>query len=106
MKSDPRFRNNLTGWTLDDPRHKARSLMSRAGVSADIAERCIGQVISGVRDKYDRNAYFDKKEGRLRSAGLFSSQWRRGSWRMRLRSRAARQRAFRMFEPPAARIRL
>ena len=38
--------------------------------------------------------------------GLFSSQWRRGSWRMRLRSRAARQRAFRMFEPPAARIRL
>ena len=39
-------------------------------------------------------------------AGLFSSQWRRGSWRMRLRSRAARQRAFRMFEPPAARIRL
>ena len=40
------------------------------------------------------------------AAGLFSSQWRRGSWRMRLRSRAARQRAFRMFEPPAARIRL
>ena len=40
------------------------------------------------------------------SAGLFSSQWRRGSWRMRLRSRAARQRAFRMLEPPAARIRL
>ena len=39
-------------------------------------------------------------------SGLFSSQWRRGSWRMRLRSRAARQRAFRMFEPPAARIRL
>ena len=39
-------------------------------------------------------------------AGLFSSQWRRGSWRMRLRSRAARQRAFRMLEPPAARIRL
>ena len=38
--------------------------------------------------------------------GLFSSQWRRGSWRMRLRSRAARQRAFRMLEPPAARIRL
>ena len=44
--------------------------------------------------------------GRLVTTGLFSSQWRRGSWRMRLRSRAARQRAFRMFEPPAARIRL
>ena len=41
-----------------------------------------------------------------RYAGLFSSQWRRGSWRMRLRSRAARQRAFRTLEPPAARIRL
>src|SRR5271155_3688209 len=34
-------------------------------------------------------------------AGLFSSQRRRGSWRMRLRSRAARQRAFRMLESPA-----
>ena len=49
---------------------------------------------------------YSSASSRMALAGLFSSQWRRGSWRMRLRSRAARQRAFRMLEPPAARIRL
>jgi integrase len=51
-----------TGWTLHDLRRTARSLMSRAGVSADIAERCLGHVISGVRGIYDRYAYFDEKK--------------------------------------------
>ena len=37
--------------------------MSRAGVSADVAERCLGHVISGVRGTYDRHAYFDEKKG-------------------------------------------
>ena len=58
----------VTGWTLHDLRRTARSLMSRAGVSADIAERCLGHVISGVRGIYDRHAYFDEKETRLRIA--------------------------------------
>ena len=40
--------------------------MSRAGVSADIAERCLGHVISGVRGTYDRHAYFDEKSRPLR----------------------------------------
>jgi integrase len=52
----------VTGWTLHDLRRTARSLMSRAGVSADIAERCLGHVISGVRGTYDRHAYFDEKK--------------------------------------------
>ena len=51
-----------TGWTLHDLRRTARSLMSRAGVSADVAERCLGHVISGVRGTYDRHAYFDEKK--------------------------------------------
>ena len=31
--------------------------MSRAGVNADIAERCLGHVIPGVRGVYDRHTY-------------------------------------------------
>jgi integrase len=51
----------VTGWTLHDLRRTARSLMSRAGVTADIAERCLGHVLGGVRGTYDRHAYFDEK---------------------------------------------
>jgi integrase len=51
----------VLGWTLHDLRRTTRSLMSRAGVSADIAERCLGHVIAGVRRTYDRYAYFDEK---------------------------------------------
>ena len=36
--------------------------MSRAGVNADIAERCLGHVIRGVRGVYDRHAYYDEKK--------------------------------------------
>jgi integrase len=55
----------VTGWTLHDLRRTARSLMSRAGVSADVAERCLGHVISGVRGTYDRHAYFEEKKHAL-----------------------------------------
>jgi integrase len=48
-------------WVLHDLRRTARSLMSRAGVSADIAERCLGHVIPGVRGVYDRHEYLDEK---------------------------------------------
>jgi integrase len=51
----------LAHWTLHDLRRTARSLMSRAGVSADIAERCLAHVIPGVRGVYDRHAYLEEK---------------------------------------------
>jgi hypothetical protein len=35
--------------------------MSRAGISADHAERCLGHVISGVRGTYDRHEYHAEK---------------------------------------------
>jgi hypothetical protein len=41
--------SGTSGWTLHDLRRTARSLLSRAGVSADTAERCLGHVIGGVR---------------------------------------------------------
>jgi integrase len=53
--------SGVTGWTLHDLRRTARSLMSRAGVNTDIAERCLGHVIGGVRGVYDRHEYYDEK---------------------------------------------
>ena len=53
--------SGVIGWTLHDLRRTARSLMSRAGINSDIAERCLGHVISGVRGVYDRHAYLEEK---------------------------------------------
>jgi integrase len=53
---------SATGWTIHDLRRTARSLMSRAGVDTDIAERCLGHAIPGVRGIYDRHAYYDEKK--------------------------------------------
>ena len=36
--------------------------MSRAGIDANHAERCLGHVIGGVRGTYDRHAYYDEKK--------------------------------------------
>jgi len=49
------------GWTLHDLRRTARSLMSRAGVNSDHAERCLGHVIGGVRGVYDRHQFYNEK---------------------------------------------
>jgi integrase len=51
----------LPRWTLHDLRRTARSLMSRAGVPTDHAERCLGHVIGGVRGVYDRHEYLEEK---------------------------------------------
>jgi hypothetical protein len=48
-------------WTTHDLRRTARSLMSRAGVSPDHAERALGHVIGGVRATYDRHAFEAEK---------------------------------------------
>ena len=51
----------VSGWTLHDLRRTSRTLLSRAGISADHAERCLGHVIGGVRGVYDRFQYLDEK---------------------------------------------
>jgi integrase len=53
--------SELAPWTLHDLRRTARSLMSRAGVPTDHAERCLGHVIGGIRAIYDRYEYRDEK---------------------------------------------
>jgi integrase len=60
-KEDPQA-ETLPNWTLHDLRRTARSLMSRTGVSSDIAERTLGHVLPGVRGTYDRHAYYDEKK--------------------------------------------
>ena len=51
----------LLRWTLHDLRRTARSLMSRAGVPSDHAERCLGHVLPGIRGTYDRHEYLNEK---------------------------------------------
>jgi integrase len=51
----------MDDWTFHDLHRTARSLMSRAGVPADHAERCLGHVIGGVRETYDRHEYLSEK---------------------------------------------
>ena len=53
--------SGVTDWTLHDLRRTARSLMSRAGVPSDHAERCLGHVMAGVRGTYDRHEYLEEK---------------------------------------------
>jgi integrase len=48
-------------WTLHDLRRTSRSLMSRAGVPTDHAERCLGHTMPGVRGTYDRHEYYEEK---------------------------------------------
>jgi integrase len=60
-KANLQRRSGTSGWTLHDLRRSARSLMSRAGVDSDHAERCLGHVIGGVRGVYDRHSYRDEK---------------------------------------------
>jgi integrase len=59
-KQDPKAQ--LPRWTLHDLRRTARSLMSRAGVPSDHAERCLGHVLPGIRGTYDRHEYLLEKK--------------------------------------------
>jgi integrase len=54
-------RQPMENWTLHDLRRTARTLLARAGVRDDIAERCLGHVIKGVEKVYNRYAYLDEK---------------------------------------------
>jgi hypothetical protein len=48
-------------WQQRDLRRTAKTLMTRAGVSTDISERCLGHVIGGVRGVHDRYDYLREK---------------------------------------------
>jgi integrase len=52
----------VTDWRLHDARRTARSLLSRAGISREHAEECLGHVRPGVVGVYDRHSYYDEKK--------------------------------------------
>ena len=58
---DAKLPKDMERWTLHDLRRTARSLMSRAGVSSEHAERVMGHAIGGVEGVYDRYRYADEK---------------------------------------------
>jgi hypothetical protein len=54
-------REAMSRWRYHDLRRTARSLMSRAGVSTDVAERVLGHRIPGIRSTYDLHDYAAEK---------------------------------------------
>ena len=56
----------MPNWTLHDLRRTARTLMSRAGVRPDVAERVVGHAVGGaVAQIYDRHSYEAEKRDAL-----------------------------------------
>jgi integrase len=53
-------------WVIHDLRRTARSLMSRAGVQSEIAEKVMGHSVGGVEGIYDRFEYMAEKADALR----------------------------------------
>jgi integrase len=58
-------RKPIAHWSYHDLRRTARTLMSRAGVSTDTAERVLGHVLGGMREVYDRHSYLEEKREAL-----------------------------------------
>jgi integrase len=53
--------SGVAGWRLHDLRRVSRSLLSRAGVNVDVAEKCLGHVPEALRKTYDRHDYHAEK---------------------------------------------
>jgi integrase len=60
----------IADWRLHDLRRTARSLMSRAGVSSEHAERVLGHAIEGVEGIYNRHSYDVEKADALRKLAV------------------------------------
>jgi integrase len=62
---DAKLPKSMPHWTLHDLRRTARSLMARAGVADNVAERTLGHAIAGVEGVYNRFEYSDEKADAL-----------------------------------------
>jgi integrase len=67
-------RAQMQPWTFHDLRRTARSLMSRAKVPADHAERALGHVMGGVRGTYDRHEYLEEKRAAFEALAALVSR--------------------------------
>jgi integrase len=61
-------------FTLRDLRRTARTLMSRAGVQPDHAERAMGHIVVGVRGVYDRFEFIDEKRAAFEALAVLVSR--------------------------------
>lgn len=61
--------SGVTDWVIHDLRRTGRSLLARAGIRPEIAERVLGHAIAGVEGVYDRHAYRDEKGLALEALG-------------------------------------
>ncbi len=63
----------IAPWVVHDLRRTSRSLMARAGVPRDIAEKIMGHILRGVEGTYDRHRYREEKAAALaKLAGLIA----------------------------------
>jgi integrase len=62
---DHKLPADMPAWVIHDLRRTARSLLSRAGIRPDIAERVMGHAIAGIEGVYDRHSYRDEKADAL-----------------------------------------
>jgi len=67
-------REPMPPFCLHDLRRTARSLMSRAKVPTDHAERALGHVMGGVRETYDRYEYLDEKRAAFEALAALVSR--------------------------------
>jgi integrase len=67
-------RSGVTNWRIHDLRRTARSLMSRAGVPSEHAERVLGHIIAGVEGVYNRHAYAAEKKLALQKLAALVEQ--------------------------------
>lgn len=59
-------RCGFTGWTVHDLRRTAQTLMSRAGVPADVSKLITGHSRGKIHETYDRWKYMDEKADGLK----------------------------------------
>jgi integrase len=63
---DASIHTPIAPWTLHDLRRTARTLMGRADVRPDVAERVIGHAVGKAVERiYDRHRYLDEKRAAL-----------------------------------------
>jgi integrase len=58
--------SGVAGWRIHDLRRTSRSLLSRAGVRPDIAEKVLGHAVGNIESTYDRYSYAEEKADALR----------------------------------------
>jgi integrase len=52
--------SGVKAWRLHDLRRTSRSLLARAGINSDIAEKCLGHSRGDIVERYDRHGYVDE----------------------------------------------